>query len=66
MPKPKPVLTVREVADTKGVSLQAVRTAVERGTLNAYRSGGSILIRHDKALAAYLAAPPATNRKTDG
>lgn len=63
MPKLPPVVTAREVADSKGVSAQAVRACVARGTLNAYRSGGALLIVRDDALAAYLAAPPQPNRK---
>jgi excisionase family DNA binding protein len=66
MPKPPPVVSVREVAEAKGISPQAVRTAIARGTLNSYRAGKTVLVLRDKALEAYLAAPPATNRKTDG
>jgi excisionase family DNA binding protein len=63
MPKPKPVLTIREVADLKGVSTQAVHACVQRGTLTAYRSGNAVLILRDRALEAYLALPPQPNRK---
>ena len=64
MPKPPPVLTIREVASMKGVSPQAVHACVQRGTLTSYRSGRAVLILRDRALDTYLAAPPQPSRKT--
>lgn len=61
--KPAPVVTVREVAEMKGVSPQAVHACVQRGTLTSYRSGQTVLILRDGALDAYLAAPPQPNSK---
>lgn len=63
MPKPQPVVTVREVADMKGVSVQTVHACVKRGRLTSYRSGRAVLILRDAALASYLAAPAGTNRR---
>lgn len=58
MATPPPVASVREIAESKGVSPQAVRAAVDRGTVNAYRSAGTVLVVRDAALEAYLATPP--------
>ncbi len=65
MPKdpPPPVISLREVANQKSVSMQAVHAAAQRGTLTTYKSGGSVLVVRDAALDAYLAAPAQPNRK---
>lgn len=63
MPESRPVLTVREVAESKGVSPQAVHACVQRGTLTSYRSGRAVLILRDRALDDYLASPPQPNRR---
>lgn len=63
MPKPPPVSSVREVADEKGVTVQAVRAAIGRGTLTSYRTGSTVLVIRDKALDDYLARPAQPNRK---
>jgi len=63
MPKQPPVLTVPEVAAMKRVSQQAVRGAVARGTLTAYRAGRDVLVLRDRKLEAYLAVPPQPGRR---
>ena len=58
MPTEPNVLPPSEVARRKGVSRQAVSSAVSRGTLNAVKMGASLLVVRDAKLDAYLARTP--------
>lgn len=55
---PPPVLSVREVAELKDVSVQAAHAAAKRGALTTYRSAGTVLVVRDAKLDAYLASTP--------
>ena len=51
-----PVLSLREVAETKGVTVQAVHAAAQRGTITTYKSARTVLVVRDDKLDAYLSA----------
>ena len=59
---PTSMLSVKEAAEEKGVTVQAIHKAIQRGTLNAEKVGRYYVIHRDTSYRTYTPQSYTTNK----